>query len=55
MWSELFLRNKEPLLRQMDTFLREFEQLRDLLAQEDAEGLREKMRLSTERRGYSDK
>ena len=55
MWSELFLRNKEPLLRQMDTFLREFEQLRELLSQEDAEGLREKMRLSTERRSYFDK
>ena len=55
MWSELFLRNKEPLLQQMDIFMREFSQLRTLLAQEDAEGLREKMRLSTERRGYFDK
>ena len=55
MWSELFLRNKEPLLRQMDTFLREFSELRDLLEAEDAEGLREKMRLSTERRSYFDK
>lgn len=55
MWSELFLRNKAPLLRQMDTFLREFEQLRALLEQEDVEGLREKMRLSTERRSYFDK
>ena len=55
MWSELFLKNKEPLLRQMDTFLREFGQLRTMLAQEDAEGLREKMRLSTERRSYFDK
>ena len=55
MWSELFLRNKEPLLRQMDTFLREFSELRDLLDSEDAQGLREKMRLSTERRSYFDK
>ncbi len=55
MWSELFLKNKEPLLRQMDTFLREFASLRDLLEAEDAEGLRQKMRLSTERRGYFDK
>lgn len=55
MWSELFLRNKAPLLRQMDTFLHEFEQLRTLLEQEDVEGLREKMRLSTERRSYFDK
>ena len=55
MWSELFLRNKEPLLRQMDTFMREFSELRDLLEAEDAEGLRAKMRLSTERRSYFDK
>ena len=55
MWSELFLRNKEPLLQQMDTFLREFSELRDLLAREDAQGLREKMRLSTRRRAYFDK
>ena len=55
MWSELFLRNKEPLLEQMNVFLREFTALRDLLAQEDADGLREKMRLSTKRRAYFDK
>ncbi len=55
MWSELFLRNKEPLLRQMDAFMHAFSELRDLLEAEDAEGLREKMRLSTERRGYFDK
>lgn len=55
MWSELFLRNKEPLLRQMDRFAREFQSLRDMLAAEDEAGLREKMRLSTQRRAYFDK
>lgn len=55
MWSELFLRNREPLLRQMDVFAREFAELRGLLARGDAEGLREKMRLSTQRRAYFDK
>ena len=55
MWSELFLRNKEPLLRQMDLFMREFAEIRDLLDAEDADGLRAKMRLSTERRSYFDK
>ena len=55
MWSELFLRNKEPLLEQMDTFMREFAELRDLLAREDVDGLRDKMRLSTQRRAYFDK
>lgn len=55
MWSELFLLNREPLLRQMDIFLKEFSELRDLLAAEDVEGLRSKMRLSTKRRAYFDK
>lgn len=50
MWSELFLLNKPALLRQMDTFLSEFKQLRDMLEDEDRQGLCEKMRLSTERR-----
>ena len=55
MWSELFLLNKPALLRQMDAFASEFQTLRDLLAADDAEGLREKMRLSTKRRAYFDK
>ena len=55
MWSELFLLNKEPLLRQMDIFMTEFSELRDLLAAGDRDGLRDKMRLSTERRAYFEK
>lgn len=55
MWSELFLLNKEALLRQMDLFAAEFSRLRDLLAREDREGLMEKMRLSTARRAGFDK
>ena len=55
MWSELFLMNREPLLRQMDTFLAELKGFRDLLAAGDREGMRAKMRLSTERRAAFDK
>ena len=55
MWSELFLMNRDALLRQMDTFLAEFTELRDMLAAGDREGMREKMRLSTERRALFDK
>ncbi len=55
MWSELFMLNKEPLLRQMDTFLAEFTALRDTIAREDVDTLREKMRLSTRRRALFDK
>ena len=55
MWSELFLMNREPLLRQMDTFLEELTQFRNMLAAGDREGMREKMRLSTQRRALFDK
>ena len=55
MWSELFMLNKEPLLQEMDIFLEEFTALRDMVATGDTEGLREKMRLSTERRAWFDK
>ena len=52
MWSELFLLNKEYLLQHMDSFIREMSQFRDLLAADDREGLKDKMRLSTERHSY---
>lgn len=55
MWSELFLLNKEALLRQMDTFLEQVWKMRGLLAAEDREGLREMMRTSTARRAKFDK
>ena len=55
MWSELFLLNKESLLREMDKFLDEFKSLRDELASDDAEGMKEKMRISTARRALFDK
>ena len=55
MWSELFLLNKEPLLRQMDLFIQEFSDLRQNLSDGNVEKMREKMRLSTERRKLFDK
>lgn len=50
MWSELFLDNREALLRQMDLFSAEFLRLRDMLARQDREQMREMMRRSTARR-----
>ena len=55
MWSELFLLNREVLLHDIDVFMREMNDLRALLEKGDREGLREKMRLSTERRKYFNK
>ncbi|MBP5159118.1 MAG: prephenate dehydrogenase [Lachnospiraceae bacterium] len=54
MWSELFLMNKDMLLAQMDRFIGEFTRIRDMLAEEDKQGLCDKMRLSTERRSWFD-
>lgn len=55
MWSELFMMNREALLREMDKFIGEFSAFREMLAEGDVEGMREKMRLSTERRAWFDK
>ena len=50
MWSELFHVNKESLLREMDLFIDEITGLRNLIADDDTEAIKEKMRLSTKRR-----
>lgn len=55
MWSELFTMNKEALLRQMDAFAEEFAAFRAMLSEDDTEGMRRKMRISTERRAWFDK
>ncbi len=55
MWSELFLANKEQLLEQMDLFLNKFTNIKNALQNDDAEALKEVMRLSTERRKIFDK
>ena len=54
MWSELFLLNQDELLGQMDRFIEELSDIRTMLYEHDREGLMEKMRLSTRRRGYFD-
>ena len=55
MWSELFLLNRNELMMQMDLFIHEFSEMRYMLARGDVEGMRAKMRTSTERRGWFDK
>ncbi len=55
MWSELFMLNRPALLHQMELFMGEFEGLYELLKAGDKEAIREKMRLSTERRSWFDK
>ncbi len=50
MWSELFLMNKDALLSQTDAFIEQITKMRDMLKEDDREGLRKMMRTSTERR-----
>lgn len=54
MWSELFLLNKDELLKQMDLFLNQFLKLRETIVNEDRESMKEMMRISTLRRSYFD-
>lgn len=55
MWSELFLLNKKSLLEQMEKFEKTFSLLKNAIAQEDTEKMKEMMRLSTARRALFDK
>lgn len=55
MWSELFLLNKEALLKQMNRFQSELNRLKDMIESDDVEGMREMMRYSTSRRALFDK
>lgn len=55
MWSELFLSNKEDLLYEMDKFKVSFNELYDKIKNNDRDGMRRMMQLSTERRKLFDK
>lgn len=55
MWSELFLENRDVLLEQMDMFMAKFGELRAMISEDDTDGMREMMRLSTQRRALFDK
>ncbi len=55
MWSELFLLNREPLLKEIEAFEQSFSGLKEALINNDREKLREMMRTSTVRRKRFDK
>ena len=55
MWSELFLLNREPLLREMDRFEEELRKLRRTLEEGDREAMRDMMRRASQRRTLFDK
>ena len=55
MWSELFMCNREQLLRHMDAFGESFAGLRYMLESGNVEAMQESMRKSTARRALFDK
>lgn len=55
MWSELFFMNKDTLIDEMDNFIKEMTEIKTLMETDNAEGLKQKMRQSTERRIKFDK
>ena len=55
MWSELFISNKQFLLAEMDNFINQFTLLRNMLENEDKEGMCIMMQISTQRREKFDK
>ncbi len=55
MWSELFLANKDELVKQMDLFEENFNKLKEYIKSDDCEKIRETLRESTARRKVFDK
>ncbi len=55
MWPELFVLNKDYLIGEIDAFVRELQNFRDLIEHEDITEMKRKMILSTERRKKFDK
>ena len=55
MWSELFLENREALLREMDNFKVSFDKMYNAVRDGDKDEMRSMMRVSTERRGNFDR
>ena len=55
MWSELFIENKDALLKQMSLFADKFHALKNMIENNQVEEMRELMRHSTARRALFDK
>lgn len=55
MWSELFMLNKDALIQEIDAFSDELALFREMLINDDKDGMREKMMASTARRSLFDK
>ena len=55
MWTELFLLNREPLLKELDALIGHLNEYREALLSADADGLRELLKQGTERKEIVDR
>jgi prephenate dehydrogenase len=55
MWPELFVLNKDNLIREIDAFTKELQTFRNLIQNEDMEGMKQKLITSSERRKKFDR
>ena len=55
MWSELFLLNKNMLIKEIDSFIDKLSELRDYIFNNNEEKIKEMMRISTTRRKFFNK
>ena len=55
MWTELFIENKQKLIKNIDEFIAQMEYIKSLVSEEESEKLKEVMRYSTSRRKLFDK
>lgn len=55
LWPELFELNKANLIEEIDSFIGEMEAFKELIQNEDYEGMQRKMRISSERRKLFEK
>lgn len=55
MWTELFMMNKNALLREMDSFINCITKLKDFIKDDEIDKIKNMMKLSTERRKYFNK
>lgn len=55
MWSELFMMNKPALIREMESFESQFVKLKNMVKEDDVEGMKDMMKKSTVRRTIFDK
>lgn len=55
MWCELFLYNKEKLLKEIDLFMEQMNKLKEAIKNDNSKEIKEMMRLSTKNRSYFDK